>query len=555
MIVLVSLGLAVPSQADFGPGAEMSLSNYKPAVGEPIAIVVNVFGCSTLPTSYSLSLYHGEELEPFTTLTKSSPGSVSRIGEDGFDLKWIYRGPAGNGVDNQPVSVQFSGQGGCVTNPDNFGAFAQWKPTGNSAPLAITGFTSFPDFEGLRLAWSTVDQTVDLTQFFEIQYAVSGTNNWSHSITTRETFYNLRGLSTGVVYDLRVRAVNRYGASAWVAQEANSSSRTPALYKTETLTGSSSPSTSFASSEPVNLRFTLVGCASQPSTMNQYGGTISFSVAPVVGGLPNSASGINGTAEARDGATISFNPALGRYVVTVPLGVLADGDYRVTSYFIGDGCTWTTTPEQVGYPVGNLLTFSVGSDSVTLPEWGSNAGGANFPVISALSPTSATFTWLPPLNLEDGPFTYSIGLIESFGGQPRIVGTTTGHSYTLTGLMPTKTYRYWISVGNLATTSVSTQPWVVDNVTMPSLVAKRGTKVTAVQFSKSVNIKVPKGASITVSKPSGKFNFSNCSIAKNTVNYANSVGACTVQISIKPKKVGRVQPASTIEIFDVLIRK
>ena len=66
---------------------------------------------------------------------------------------------------------------------------------------------------------------------------------------------------------------------------------------------------------------------------------------------------------------------------------------------------------------------------------------------------------------------------------------------------------------------------------------------------------VPSGATVTIAKPAGSFLFSDCTFAKNVVTFKNALGACTVQLTIKPKKVGKTQPKSIISLHDVMIKR
>jgi hypothetical protein len=140
-------------------------------------------------------------------------------------------------------------------------------------------------------------------------------------------------------------------------------------------------------------------------------------------------------------------------------------------------------------------------------------------------------------------------------GTPRLVATTLNNTVTLTGLLPSVDYGYRVIASNSATTTSELKPVVMGGFRTSALVVKRGTKATAAVFAKAVNAKIPSGATLTIAKPAGPMAFTNCTIAKNVVTYKNFVGACSVQLTIKPKKVGRVQPRSTVLSYDVMIKK
>ena len=554
--VIAIFGLTIPSQADSEASSSVVVSNYRPVVGEPIAIYASIYACNVSPTNFGVSLYHPNDNEPFATLTKSTTNFKSRKVNGEIQMKWIYSGPTGDGVDSRVVFVTFFGTGGCVNNPDDFISEASWSPVVPEAPYGVGQFSSQPDTNGLRLKWRDFNVDPDPTRYFELQYSRSTTNVWSRSITTTATTYNLRGLTRGTIYDLRIRSVNSVGASDWTYHTGQNHSRTPGLFSVWTSSTDGTPNTMYDLFVPIRANIEIDTCDYQPSTQNEWNGSLAYSLFPIKGGYPDGYNAISGTAEAGQDATINYDGATHKYSVSWSLPFLSAGEYEMYVYFFGSGCSWNFTPTYIdGSKYGDLVHFTVGPEQVTVPDWGSNSMNGEGVLLTGQSATSASFAWQSPANIEDGPFTYEISLISEALPAPKILGRTTKNTFTATGLAPFTEYAINVTAQNAATVTADARPNSMTRFTTANLSAKRSAKATAVQIAASASVNIPAGATTTISRPSGTFVFSNCTIAKNVVTYKSTVGACTVQLTIKPKKVGRVQPASIIKILDVMVRR
>jgi hypothetical protein len=228
------------------------------------------------------------------------------------------------------------------------------------------------------------------------------------------------------------------------------------------------------------------------------------------------------------------------------------------AYLIGN-CGWTFGPgglEGSPYPYGNKLEFQVGPTVAQVPIWG-ELGNQNYPGadVTAQTSTSAKIEWAQPRNLEDGPFTFTVDIVRPNGTLVKTLGTTKGYSFTATGLKPATDYRFRVTAANSVTTIPAMKPTSTTGMRTANVTVKRGSKLTAAAHAKAIGVSVPSGATLSITKPAGTFPFTDCKFAKNVVTFNNSVGACTVQLTIKPKKVGKTQPKSIISLHDVMIKR
>lgn len=557
------LGALTSSQADGNlPFAEISISNYQPNVGDPIAIYLDLYNCANLPTSISVTLSTGGFINvPFVTLSKSSTGYKAKKVGNVFKVEWLYRGPTGDGISGDYVTVSADAAGGCVTDS---AAFRDASDSSSWSPYAISTYGHFvfaayaiPDLNGLKLWWiSDSSYATDESRYFEIQYAISGTSNWSRSFVTQDSNYNLRGLTKGIIYEVRIRAGDKNGIGDWQFVIGNNAYQTPASFistsqKTDT---DVTPTRTFATGDTVKMGIRLDDCAVDPSVADGPVYYYLFAVDRSQGQFPPrlGPAGSEG---------FSYDGSLKRYTGSVEFSNLPDGEYQFYAITSRD-CGWTYGPESLSGPIiSNLVEFSVGPTVAQIPRWGSgfvegipysNYRGV---VVTALSSTSATLSWGRPENLKDGPFAYTVELLKSDGSVSKVLGTTKNHSFNVSGLKPLTNYQFRVLASNSVTTNSSMRPYALTDTRTPNLTVKRGSKLSAATYAKAIGVVVPAGATLTIAKPAGTFIFADCTFAKNIVTFKNSVGACTVQLTIKPKKVGKKQPKSITSQHDVMIKR
>lgn len=542
--------------------AEVIVSNTRPNVGDPIAIYLDLYDCSISPTDISVQLFEGNPFslgDPIVTLTNKSTGyKVKKVGSV-FKVQWLYRGPSGNGVTSASVVVLPAAAGGCVTDPDEFlgdTGTASWIPS--SVPIFghnVFSIMTIPDTNGLKIWWQSDNSYVaDESNLFEIQYAITGTNNWSRSFVTGDSIYTLPGLTKGVVYDVRIRASDKNGTGPWSLATSQDSLRTPASFTATSQKTDGTPTRTFATGDTIKFEIKLDDCTVEPSYQ---GGSLPYYVfasdrtqaefPPIVL-----------TADSEH--NFSYDAALNRYEGTFEIPSLPDGAYSFYSTLTGT-CGWSYIPGPLnGSIYGNFLEFTVGPKVAQLPNWGSGVlqdlySSYRGVFVTAQSSSSATLSWGRPVNVEDGPFTYTVELLKPNGTVSKVLGTTKYHTFNVGGLSAATEYLFRVLASNSATTDSSLRPYVVVYARTANLTVKRGSKLSAAAYAKAIGVKVPSGATVTIAKPAGTFLFADCTFAKNIVTFKNSVGACSVKLTIKPKKVGKKQPKSIISLHDVMIKK
>jgi len=548
------VGSVQSAQADVEPWANISLSNANPSVGDPVAVYVDLTNCATAPTSFEVRLFQNGVMEPFARLTKSTTGFTMRKIGTTYSLKWIYRGPTGDGVTSQRVWSLFVGTGGCAPSDGGFEAVASWGiASAGEVPSNVWSIYTQPQEGAIQMSWFAPIEGLDPSLYYEVQYSIFGLNSWSRSFATRDTSYVILGLTYQTIYDVRVRAVNRFGAGAWTQDTNQNYRRTPALFKTWITDGNGVETTKLSSTSTSVMHARLSNCSYEPPIANT-GGTMHWYLWPVT--TADGGTNLGGEFETSAGAATSYDSASHTYEASFTMPDLPAGDYRAVVYFYSMGCTWTFTPNALdGSKVSNTLEFSVGDHVVRKPIWGSRMQQGDFVTVTRVSPTSATLSWNAPLNIEDGPFTYSINLITGNGDTFKTLGTTSATSFTLTNLQQFTPYSIVVRASNSATATVDSQPYMYIDFQTSRYTAKRGTKLGASVLASATGVTIPTGATVTLTKPSSALLFTNCTFKGNIVTLANQVGACTVQMTIKPKKIGRVQPATIVKILDVMIKK
>ena len=553
-------GLLAPSNAEGNEAyAEMTFSNARPNVGDPVAIYLDLFDCGTFPTNLSISLSTGFDSDPFAVLSKTTSGyKMKKVGSV-YKVQWLYRGPTGDGITNTPVVITIDGSGGCITDPDDFrDDFDEeyWIPSSfNWFGLYIYNFRVFSDVGGLALDWQTFDARSDSSSFFEIQYAIRGTEEWSRSFTTRDWSYKLRGLTKGTIYDVRIRARSSTTTGDWTLNLEPPIVRSPAAWTITSKSVAGTPTRFFGSGDTVKVNMKLEECTVEPQLFPDLSGTISYTLFASDGRTQEQFTPIVGLA----GVTgFTYNSTLQKLEGDFDLTGLPNGTYEMQAYLIGT-CGWTFGPgdlEGSPYPYGNKLVFQVGPRVAQVPLWG-EIGAQYYPgaEVSAQTSTSAKVEWAQPVNLEDGPFTFTVDIVRPNGTVVKTLGSTKSYSYSVTGLKPATDYRLRVSASNAVTTTPAMRSTSTTFMRTANVTVKRGSKLTAAAYAKAVGVSIPSGATATIAKPSGTFQFTDCKFAKNVVTFNNSVGACTVQLTIKPKKVGKTQPKSIISQHDVMIKR
>lgn len=553
-------GLLAPSNAEGNTAyAEMSFSNFRPSAGEPIVIYLDLLDCGTFPTNLSINLATGFDSDPFAVLSKTTSGyKMKKVGSV-YKIQWLYRGPAGDGITNSPVVITIDGSGGCITDPDDFRSdfdVNYWIPSSfNWFGLFIYNFKVFSDVGGLTLDWQTFDARSDSSSFFEIQYAIRGTEDWSRSFTTRDWSYKLRGLTKGTIYDVRIRARSNTTTGEWTVDLNSPIVRSPAAWTITSKTVTGSPTRLFASGDTVKINMKFEECTVEPQRFPDLAGTISYTLFASDGRTQeqfNPRVGLVGV------TGFTYNSALQKLEGDFDIESLPNGTYEMEAYLIGN-CGWTFGPGSLDgspYPFGNKLEFQVGSRAAQVPLWG-EIGPQYYPgaEVSAQTSTSAKIEWAQPRNLEDGPFVFTVDIVRPNGTLVKTLGSTRGYSFTATGLKPATDYRFRVSASNAVTTTPAMRSTSTTFMRTANVTVKRGTKLTAVAYARAVGASVPSGAKVTIAKPAGTFPFTDCKFAKNVVTFSNSVGACTVQLTIKPKKVGKTQPKSIVSQHDVILRR
>lgn len=559
MTVTMLFGALTSSQANGSyPYAEISFSNSRPSPGDAVVIYLDLFDCGTFPTNLSVNLGYVFESEPFATLTKSTSGyRMKKVGSV-YKVQWIYRGPLQDGVTSNPVDAEAEGSGGCIADSIDFREESErsfWIPTGAIwFGLGVYNFRSTPDASGLNLSWEPNDLTPDASNFFEIQYAIAGTDNWSRSFVTKDWSYKLRGLSKGTVYDIRIRAGNKTITSDWFVSDMPTSMRTPASFAISSESISGTPTRFFSTGETVKIKMKLPECSAEPQRIGNESGYITYYLSASDGRthdqFPTQGANVGDTGFNYDGARQVFE---GEFeVVNLP-----NGTYTLDAYLFGGGsCGWTYSPITPDYPpFGNRLEFSVGPKSAQIPTWG-NPGDLFFPGgVAAHTSTSANLAWAAPRNLEDGPFTFTVQMLKPDETVLKVLGTTKDYTFNVTGLKPATKYLFRIVASNAVSITPEMRPATTFEMRTANVTVKRGSKLTAAAYAKAVGVSIPSGATATIAKPAGTFPFTDCKFAKNVVTFNNSVGACTVQLTIKPKKVGKTQPKSIISQHDVMIKR
>ena len=556
LTALTLTGIPTPSQATGNPEVQMWTSSQEPNIGEPVGIFVSIYGCATMPTEYHVDLYRINSQTPFATLTKSTTGFKSRIVNGDVQMQWLYRGPTGDGVDNNPTYVEFNASGGCVVNPEIFYSEAEWDPTHNSRiPDPMFNVSSSPIEGGLIVTWSNSWPTADPVLFWEVQFSVANTDQWSPSRVTHDNPYTLTGLTKGVIYDLRVRATNRLGTSAWTISNGQAIYRTPGYYDVWAENSNLERKTTFAVGDTVTVHMHLTNCDSQPPIQNQWGGAISWTMFPLVNGQGDGWHALNGSAETSTNAQQVFDSQARTYDASFDLVGLTSGTYRLSSYIFEPGCSASFTPAIAdGYPQGSTLQFTVGDHVPSVPFWGSAAGqfSSDSQINTITTRTSATITWSMPKNVLDGPFTYAVYLSDGMH-DPKYLGTTSTTNYTITGLQASTNYQVQIRALNAIATDKALAAYEYSYFMTRAPVVAKKSKTTVVTFAKSVGLTIPKGATVTMAKSKDKLAFGDCTVSKNVLLAAKSVGACTIDITVTPKKVGKAKPKPVKTSYDVMI--
>lgn len=559
-----------PASALGDPYAEISLSNQRPNVGDPIAIYLDLYDCSIFPTDISVELSEGDSPffvgDPFATLTNKSTGyKVKKVGSV-FKIQWLYRGPIGDGVTSARVAVSPNATGGCVTDTEQFVDDSYWA---NWIPSSVTLFghivfniMTSPDTNGLKIWWNSDNSYVtDESNFFEIQYAIAGTNYWSRSFVTGDSKYSLTGLTKFLIYDVRIRASDKNGTGPWIESTGSGNMRTPASFTATSQTTDGIPTQRFSTGDTVKFEIKLDDCTAGPYYT---GGSLPYLIF-ATDRTQDQWTPISGLFA--DSTGFSYDAALDRYQGTFEVSSLPDGAYRLytnLAYIAISGapvCGWSYAPGPLnGLINGNMVEFTVGPKVAQVPNWGSGSMPelySNYRGVSvtAQSSSSATLSWGRPINVEDGPFTYTVEQLKSDGSVSKILGTTKNYTFNISGLSAATDYMFRVLASNSATTNSSLRPYVVAYTHTAHLTVKRGFKLSAAAYAKALGVVVPAGATVTIAKPAGTFSFTDCTFAKNIVTFKNSVGACSVQLTIKPKKVGKKQPKSIVSLHDVMIKK
>ncbi len=534
--------------------AGVTLSNVSPSVGDPVAIYVELTNCTAAPTTFQVALYSGPMMAPFATLTKSTSGYTMRKSGSTIYMQWIYRGPTGDGITSDAVFTVFTGSGGCAPNNEGFESVNSWAPTNaTNAPSDVWGIYPRPQHNAIQLSWSAPYAGLDPSLYYEIQYSIFGLNTWSRSFATRDTSYVILGLTYQTIYDVRIRAVNRFGAGPWTQDTHQNYQRTPALFTTwlTDVNGIETTNPSLPAGNVMHAR--LSNCDYSPTPSNT-GGTLSWYIFPT--SSADNGTTFEGVVEISPGATTSYDQATKTYDASFTMPDLPAGNYQAFMFFYGMGCSWNFTPNALdGSKSSNTLEFSVGDHVVRKPLWGSRIAQGDWVTVSNVSATSATLSWGTPQNIEDGPFTYSVSLLDDNGGVAKTLGTTTSTSFTMKNLQQFTRYSMVVRASNSATTTTDSEPYMYMSLQTATYTAKRGAKLNATTLSAATGIKIPSGATVALTKPAGTSLFTNCTFKSNIVTLANSIGACSIKMTIKPKKVGRTQPASIIKTFDVMVRR
>ena len=559
LTALAVLSLAAPSRADGNPEVNLWLSSNQPKVGDPVVIYAEILGCSTMPTDITVSLLQWPNLEPTATLTKATSGFKSKIVRGDIQLQWIYRGPTGDGVINKITFVDLNASGGCVVDSQWFHAQGLWDPTDNvGVPGEVGSLVIRPIDGGLIVNWSSPFIISDVANFYEIQYAVADSNQWSRSLVTRNLSYQLSDLKNGVVYDIRVRATNRTGNGPWSVANLSALDRqyrTPASYSVWFQDSSQNRKSSFAVGDTVTVHMHLTNCNYQPSTQNEWGGSLAWTLFPKVNGQSDGWHTQNGTAESSTNSNISYDGTAKTYDVTFDLVGLSAGTYGIYSYFFGGGCSYPLDSDNGQGNQGASVEFTVGDYTPSVPFWGSSAAPfwSNVAIQTVTSRNSATLNWPAPLNVLDGPFTYAVYIYKGTG-DATYLGTTDRNSYTITGLTANTRYQVEVRALNALQPNRATAPSESSWFTTRAIVVAKKSKTTAVSFAKLVGLVVPKGATLTMTRSKDKLALLDCSVTKNVLQAASAVGACTVDFVITPKMVGKVKPKPIKSSYDVMIR-
>ena len=549
---------ATPSHAVENPSLQLRVSNQLATPGQAMVISGVLENCSTLPTTLNLNLTRNIDEDAFVQISiTSSSFKYYKVGTT-FFMNWIYRGPTGDGIEAGPIFAYANASGGCITSPFGIGGYTSWMAVSNQSsviPEDVSGFYSSPLLTGLRLSWGAPQNVLSRDLFYQVQYTVLNTDNWSHSITTRDTSLVLANLLPWTMYRVRVRAVNSAGAGPWTLSppDYGSDQFATAGYSVVSANSSNTITSTIASGDTVTIKMHLTHCTYAPYPFNDpdpsRSGTIDYRIFPIVNGYADGYHAISGLIDNPiSGPSGVYDSNAQTYDVSFPLSGLADGTYELETYFFGQGCSYDYTPELTRYPNGETIRFTIGAESASIPQWSGPIG------ITKLTTTSATLAWNPPANLGDGPFTYSVDIIDSINEKTRLIGSTTDTSMLVTGLVAGSQVAARVTVTNSVTPSGSA-PYSMVALQMPDVVVKGGTKLALPTLLKTLGLTVPTGGTSAVAMSTKKTALKDCAVAKNVISLKSVIGACSVAITITPKRIGNRKPKPVVQYYDILTKR
>ena len=237
----------VQANSSVGYGAWSSTVTAKPSTkpAAPATPTVSIASRDSLSVSWTAPANNGEAITDYDVQYKTSSAST-----------WTDKSHTGTGRSTTITGLTNGTAYNVQVRATNSVGSSAWSSSGTATPAAVPAAPALTVSVGsgtsLSVSWTAPANNGEAITDYDVQYKKSSDSGWTDkSHTGTGTSTTITGLTQGTTYNVRVRATNSVGSSAW-ASSTGTPAKEPATPAAPTVNIASGTSLSVSWTAPAN---------------------------------------------------------------------------------------------------------------------------------------------------------------------------------------------------------------------------------------------------------------------------------------------------------------
>lgn len=520
-ITLIAIGATAPAQA-----TDVNYFGFRPwvvAVGQPVAVVLEIEDCEIAPTTFSVELRNNNSEFKLTTKNWNFKQTLA---DGNYTASWMFTGKNNLGAKAGFLAFEGEVSGGCIGGGIYGDDYREVTTSKDDIRFDyISNLNLSPDYLGLKAGWTPADGATK----YEVQIRESADQAvWRPLTKTTATKLNISAeefdIDYGIEYQIRVRPLFKNSKGDWANSDGwwGYQSR---IQSWTSLVGDESLTevTEFESAADIQFNYRIENCSEtevfqDPSTVVN-----EIESKNEIGMYGDSRLSLNVFANSGEFFNYNFDDSGDDIIVSWQTNLdLPVETYRWGQYYaVQVGCIRDNLDTQFTetWPFSEYSYFHIVKDGKRAPDVADNRYTYHSTV------DSIAFKWQKPLNPGAGPFTYKIynsNFSESFEDW-ELLATTKKLTYTLKDLLPNEYVNLVVVVSN----SAGAASFGMDYETT-GVITKVNSSLTKKALANKFKIP-PALVSISAEKLDNLTNA--CVVSKSGIKFKSKPGVCAVKLS------------------------